>query len=270
MLDFRVLSGLYEVKALRFMRILSYVLCLMSHVFFSCNSENAPDCFQNAGDLTRIEIDVPSFENITVFEQLNLVLRQGEEQKVEIESGEFLLDEISALVEGDRLVLRNENGCNLFREYGLSTVYVTSPDINEVRSSTGLTVSSDGMLNYPNLRLVSESFNNPETETTSGTFDLALENESVSIVVNGIAYFKLRGTTQNLNVTIAAGDTRIEAENLAANSVTLNHRGTNDVLVNPQQSISGVIRGYGDVISFNRPDVVDVAEIFEGRLIFRE
>ncbi len=238
--------------------------------FSACNSENGPDCFQNAGDLTRNEILVADFTNITVFERLNLVLKQGEEQKVEIESGEFLLDEISAVVEGDRLILRNENGCNLFRDYGLSTVYVTSPNIEEIRSSTGLLVSSDGVLNYPNLRLLSESFNNPETETTSGTFDLDVQNESVSIVVNGIAYFKLRGATQNFSINVAAGDTRIEAENLMANSVTINHRGTNDALVNPQQSISGVIRGYGDVISFNRPDVIDVEETFEGQLIFRD
>ena len=115
----------------------------------SCNSENAADCVQNAGDLVRIQVEVPAFSDITVFERLNLVLIDGEEQKVEIESGEFLLNEISATVEGDRLILRNENGCNLFREYSLSTVYVTTPNINEVRSSTGLLISSEGELGYP-------------------------------------------------------------------------------------------------------------------------
>jgi len=236
----------------------------------SCNSENAPDCLQNAGDLTRVQIEVPEFSTITVFENLNLVLKDGTEQLVEVESGEFLINEISAVVEGDRLVVRNENGCNLFRDYGLSTVYVTSPNITQVRSSTGLLISSDGPLTYPNLSLVSESFNVPEAETTDGSFDIEVANQSVSVVVNGIAYFKLRGTTDAFNVTVAAGDTRIEAETLEAQNVLLNHRGSNGVFVNPQQRISGVIRGYGDVISFNRPAAVEVEEIFEGRLIFRE
>jgi len=236
----------------------------------ACNSENAPDCFQSAGDLRRLEVQLPTFTNITVFENLNLVLKQGDEQKVELESGEFLLNDISAQVEGDRLVLRNENGCNLFRDYGLSTVYVTAPNIEEVRSSTGLLISSDGALNYPNLALISESFTEPEAETTDGSFDLELANERVSIVVNGIAYFQLRGVTENLVITIAAGDSRIEAEDLRATNVSLNHRGTNDILTNPQGQISGVIRGYGDVISFNRPETVEVEELFEGRLIFRE
>jgi hypothetical protein len=239
-------------------------------LLFSCNGENTPDCFQNSGDLVRVTVDLPSFSTITVFENLNLVLKDGPDQLVEIETGEFLLNEVSAEVEGDRLIVRNENSCNFVREYGLTTIYVTSPNISQVRSSTGLLISSDGVLNYPNLSLVSESFNNPETETTDGSFDLELNCETVSIVVNGIAFFKLSGLADNFNVTIAAGDSRIEAENLITQDVGLNHRGSNNIFINPQQRVSGVIRGYGDVISSNRPPEVNVEELFNGRLIFRD
>ena len=236
----------------------------------SCNGDNVPDCFQNAGDLVRETAEVPEFSTITIFENLNLVLKQGDEQGVEIETGEFLRDEVSAEVENGRLILKNENGCNFVRDYGLTTVYVTSPNITEVRSSTGLLISSDGVLDYPNLSLIAESFANPETETTDGSFDLQLNSGTVRIVVNGIAYFKLRGSADNFNVNIFAGDSRIEAEGLVAQNVTLSHRGSNDVFVNPQQRIDGVIRGTGDVISVNRPPEVEVEELFNGRLIFQD
>ena len=249
--------------------VVGLLALLFSFALVSCNGENVPDCFQNAGDLKRITVDVSDFTTITVFENLNLVLRQGIESNVEIESGEFLLNEISAEVENGRLILRNDNGCNFIRDYGLSTVYVTSPNISEIRSSTGLLISSDGILDYPELSLVAESFNNPETETTDGSFDLNLNSNTVRIVVNGIAYFKLAGTAENFRVTVAAGDSRIEAENLVTQNVDLNHRGSNDVFVNPQQRIEGVIRGTGDVISVNRPPEVEVEELFNGRLIFR-
>ena len=258
---------IWQCRQVGRLQLILLVLCIP---FFSCNSGNAPDCFQNAGDLKRVVVEVPDFSKVTVFELLNVVLIQGDEQRVEIESGEFLLDEISAAVEGDRLILKNENNCNLFRDYGLSTVYVTAPNISEIRSSTGLTISNEGILTYPNLNLVSESFNVPEAETTSGTFDLRVDNESLGIVVNGISYFKLSGVSQNLSVTVAAGDSRVEAEDLLAQEVTINHRGTNDILVHPQERISGILRGYGDVISFNVPNDVDVEETFEGRLIFRD
>ena len=115
---------------------------------------------------------------------------------------------------------------------------------------------------------MSESFNNPETETTDGSFNLELVSETVSILTNGIAFFQLAGTAANFNITVAAGDSRIEAENLIANNVNLNHRGSNNIFVNPQQRISGVIRGNGDVISSNRPPEIEIEELFNGRLIF--
>lgn len=247
----------------------SPILVLCSILILGCNSENAPDCLQNAGDIIREEVTLPNFSKITVFENINMVIKQGDIQKVEIETGEFLQEEVTATLEGDRLLLRNENGCNFFREYGLTTVYVTSPNISEIRSSTGFPIRSDGILAYPSLTLLSESFVNPETETTDGEFDLEVDSENVSVATNGIAYFRLRGAVQNLNLNIAAGDSRIEAENLIAENIALNHRGSNDMLINPQLSLTGVIRGTGDVISFNRPTEVAMEEIFNGRLIFQ-
>ncbi len=239
-------------------------------LLLSCNGENTPDCFQNAGNLVRESVEVSEFDAITVFENINLVIQQGEEQSVEIETGEYLRNDVSATVTDGRLMLRNENSCNFVRDYALTTIYVTAPNIVQIRSSTGLLISSIGLLNYPSLSLVSESFTEPEAQTTDGTFDLNVNSENVQITTNGIAYFKLRGTTIDFGITIAAGDSRIEAENLVAQNVDINHRGSNDVFVNPQLRISGVIRGVGDVISSNRPPEVEVEELFNGRLIFED
>lgn len=238
-------------------------------LFFGCNGENAPDCLQNSGNVIRDEVSLPNFDKITVFENVSLVLKQGDVQKVEIATGEFLRNEVSAIVEGDRLLLKDTNDCNYFREYGLTTVYITSPDITEIRSSTGRPIISDGILAYDELSLISESFNNTESETTDGEFDFEVDSQTVSVVVNGIAYFQLKGNTKNLRLVIAAGDSRIEAQGLVAQSVSLNHRGSNDMFVNPQRTIGGTIRGIGNVISSNRPDTVAVEELYKGRLVFQ-
>ena len=243
------------------------VLCLM---LSGCGGENTPDCFQKEGDRVRELVTVAPFDRITVFENIEMVLIQGTEQSVEIETGEFLRNEVSAEVIDGELILRDENNCNFFRDYNTTIIYVTTPDLTEVRSSTGFPVRSQGVLNFADLTLISESFTMPENETTDGSFDLSLNTQSVNVVVNGIAYFRLRGTTESLDVTIAAGDSRIEAEDLLANAVFVNHRGSNDILVNPQESLQGIIRSTGDVISYNRPGLVDVEEVFNGRLIFAD
>ena len=89
-------------------------------------------------------------------------------------------------------------------------------------------------------------------------------------MVNGITYFKLRGKTEFLGMTVAAGDSRIEAEELQTQFVDFDHRGSNDLIVNPQQLIKGEIRGTGDVISLNQPSLVQVEELYKGRLIFKD
>jgi hypothetical protein len=265
-----VLRKFYKKVVVTSSAVERFLLLSIFLVLISCNGDNVPDCFQNVGDMVRRPIDVPEFSAITVFENLNVVLKQGGEQQVEIETGEYLFNDVSAVVEDNRLVLRNENSCNYVRDYGLTTVYITSPNITEIRSGTGLLISSEGVLEYTSLSLIAESFNNPETETTDGSFDLNLNSTTVRIVVNGIAYFKLQGNTENFNVNVAAGDSRIEAEGLISENVTVNHRGSNDVFVNPQQSLNGVIRGTGDIISVNTPPEIDVEELFNGRLIFQD
>ncbi len=248
-------------------RIISGVMFIFfMHV--SCDREQAPDCLQTAGDISRETVTVPPFSKITVMENVRLVLKQGPEHRVAIETGANLKPEVHAEVQDGTLLVSDTNDCNLFRDYGLTTVYVTAPDITEIRSSSGLPVSSEGILNYQELTLYSESFLNPATETTDGSFDLELDSERVVIVVNGIAYFKLKGTTETLNIIIAAGDSRIEANGLVAGAVEVNHRGSNDILINPRQSLRGVIRGTGDVISYNRPPSVAVEILYKGKLLY--
>lgn len=245
------------------------ILCLYLLVL-GCNGENVGDCFQKAGDIITDEVAVANFTKITVFPNVALIIKEGTTTKVAIETGEFLRNEVTATVEDGRLVLENTNDCNYVRNYGLTKVYVSAPNITEIRSSTGLPITSDGVLNYPNLTLLSESFQNPEADTTDGSFDLEVAAQNISIVSNGIAYFKLKGTTQGFNITFAAGDSRLEAQELVAENISVNHRGTNDMLLNPQQSLRGSIKATGDVISYNRPAIVAVDEIFKGKLIFRE
>ena len=48
------------------------------------------------------------------------------------------------------------------------------------------------------------------------------------------------------------------------------HRSANKMVVHPVERIQGRIRGTGDVISVNRPPIVNVEEFYTGRLIFQD
>ena len=237
-------------------------------LFVSCNKEEAPDCFQTSGKITEKVVEVPFFHQIIVYKGINLFIEQGPEQEVVIRSGENLLKEISATVEDKRLILKNGNNCNLFREYNITDVYVTVPNLTWLQNAGNTVIESVGELNFPTIWL--RSLNQEETKGvyTNGDFRLHLNSENIRVTGDDFSNFFLSGTTENLNLFIAAGDGRVEAQDLVAETVEILHRGTNKLFVNPQQVLKGEIRSTGDVISINRPPTVEVETFYTGKLIF--
>ena len=231
-----------------------------------CSSEDAIDCFQTAGTLKTIEVNTASFTKILVNRDIELYLRQGSETKVEIESGENLLNDIKAVVINDELQLTNNNTCNYVRDYGITKIFVTAPNIVEIRSSSQFDVNSVDTLNFPSLKLISENFN--VDAFAIGDFRLNVNLNQLTIASNKLSTFYISGTVENLNVGFYAGDGRFEGGNLIAQNIALFHRGSNDMIVNPQQTITGEIRSTGNVIALNRPPVVNVESFYTGSLIF--
>lgn len=243
------------------------VYILISVLFFACNSEQADDCFQTTGAIIQQEVMLSNFDKILVNRNIELILKEGAEQKVIIETGKNLLNDVAAVVTDGRLILTDNNTCNYVREYGVTKVYVTSPNITEIRSSTQYDVRSEGVLTYPTLTILSEDFYTPDSFTI-GNFYLQLNNDAFTIVFNNISNCFVSGTTNNINVTFASGGSRFEGENLIVQNVTFWNRSSNDMIINPQQSISGLISGTGHVICVNKPPIVNVEEVYKGRLIF--
>lgn len=234
---------------------------------FSCNSENASDCFQTTGVIIQQEVTVSSFDKILVNKNIELIIKEGVEQKVVIETGKNLINDIEVVVLDGKLVLTDNNSCNYVRGYGVTKIYVTSPNIAEIRSSTQYEVRSEGVLNFPSLTVLAEDYGAIGT-ITSGNFRLQIDNNNFSLVFNNLSNCFISGKTNNLNITFAAGTSRFEGAELIAQNVVIWNRSSNDMVVNPQQSITGKISGTGDVISKSHPPIVNVLEEYVGRLIF--
>ena len=246
------------------MKKLLYIFTIL--IFASCDSESAPDCFQNTGDIIQKEFTVDDFTKITVFKNIELIVTDDVRQNVIVETGNNLLNDISVVVENGRLLLRNENGCNLTRDYGVTRVYVTAPNLTEIRNSSQLTVRSNGVLNYDNLKLISEDDSGDFYNV--GIFDVAVNANSLFVVINNLTTTFVSGTVTNLKVNHASGDGRFEGRNLIAQNADIYHRGTNDIIINPQVSLEADLVSTGDVISVNTPPTLDIQEQFTGRVIF--
>ncbi|MDT0685048.1 head GIN domain-containing protein [Autumnicola psychrophila] len=237
--------------------------------FFSgCSPEEAVTCFETAGEVVRDEVEVEAFDEIMVYERVKLFIQQGAEQKIIVETGENLRDEISVEVEGSRLSIKNGNSCNLFRDYEVTKVYVTVPELTWLQNSSGSTIESIGVLKFANLWLRSFNQEDDSSIRTVGDFQVNLDVQNLRITNDQYSNYFLSGKVENLNVFFAAGDGRLEARDLVVQHCEIFHRGTNKMIINPQQSVKGEIRSFGDVISVNRPPVVDVEEFYTGKLFF--
>jgi len=247
------------------MRIIKYLVVLF--LIIACDSEDASDCFQKTGSIIQQEITVDVFDKIFVNRDIELIINEGTNQKVIIETGENLLNDVTANVVDGKLTLTNNNACNYVRDYGITKVYVTSPNITQIRSSTQYDVKSEGILTYPSLTIFSEDFNVPDT-FTNGNFRLQINNNNFSLVFNNLSNCFISGQTNSLNIAFAAGTSRFEGRDLVAQNIQLWNRSSNDMIVNPQQSIKGKISGTGNVIAVSKPPIVTVEEVYKGRLIF--
>lgn len=246
------------------------VYIIIVFVFYGCDSENGSDCFKKEGAIVQREIDVNVFTKIVVYQRVQLFIEAGTIQKVVVESGENLINDVEVIVDDGLLILVDNNTCNFIRDYDITKVYVTSPNIAEIRNSSGLEVTSIGTLTYPKLKLLSENYENEDDYYNDGNFKLTLNVEEIEISSNGYSSFRLSGDANKAFFNTYAGNAHILAENLTANEINIFHRSTGRMVVRPIESIRGKIMGIGNVIAMNRPPIVDVEELYTGALIFED
>lgn len=227
------------------------------------------DCIKSTGDKVSKEIEVPEFDKIIVYNGISLVITQGENYKVEVHTGGNLIDDITIKVSDRMLILEDETTCNWVRDYGQTTVYVTTPNLTEIYSKTEKTISSNGILKFPSLKLFSMNQFDTYEGTGTGDFMLDIDNENVFLETNNISHFMLFGKTKKLDIGVYDGNGVVDAQNLLANEINFYHRGTNKILVHPINSLKGEIYSLGNVISVNKPTVVDVKDYYQGKLIYQ-
>lgn len=246
------------------MKYLIYIL--FSLIIFSCDQKDAWDCIQASGATVFQELTVAPFERILVNRDIELIVKQGMEYKVEIQTGANLVNDIEVVVLDSQLQLTDHNTCNLVRDYGLTKMIVTTPFLSEIRSSTQYLTSSDGVLTFENLKLISENFNSDYI--SSGDFNITVNSQTLSVLANSLSVFEISGFTDSLSVGFYGGVCEFKGANLIAQHVQIFHRSSHDMIVNPQQSLEGEIRSVGDVISIQTPAVVDVEQYYTGQLLF--
>lgn len=234
-------------------------------LFISCSKPS--DCIESTGDIITKEFDVTSFNRIDVNKGIKLVITQGTEFKVVVETGENLMGDISVNVVNGSLILKDNTTCNWVREYGHTTVFVTTPvlDYLDINSRTERDIVSNGVLTHSILRLISI-----DLSEGAGTNDFYIQVNNYQTVIenNNVSRFYISGQSDEMLLNFYDGHGRFEGENLIVKNIKVFHRGSNDMIVHPTESITGKMVSTGDIILKNVPPIVDVEELYQGSVIY--
>lgn len=236
----------------------------------SCDIDNVSDCFQSTGAIVSTEFQVEPFTKIRFENDISLVLKQDSIQQVVIETGEDLLSNIQVKVENGVLIIQDNNSCNLTREYAVTKAYVSVPNLTEIRNSSSKDVTSNGVLNFPNLKLVSNTTGNIEGVKKSGDFILQVFCDDFRVSANGQSIFYITGQSKTANLSFTDEWPRFEGENFKIDTLSFFQRSATYIKVSPQKKVSGEIRGTGDVILVNRPGIIEIEAFYTGKLIIQD
>ena len=244
------------------------LFAVFSFLFSACDIADAPECLTSPGKIVQQEMVLEPFSQVAVYGKIKVFIEQGAEQQIIVEAGENLMDAVVANVEDGKLILKDQNDCTFFQTTYEPVVHLKVPNLTYIENSGNRMIEGKGILNFPSVVLRSNNLaKNPEVYT-NGDFKFELNSNTVVVGGDDFANFYLSGKTGFLRASFWAGDGRLEARELVADSIQIFHRGTNKMILNPQNALRGEIRSTGDVISVNRPPVVEVQSFYTGKLIF--
>lgn len=237
-------------------------------LFISC--EKPSDCFETTGTIVSRMYDVSlanQFNKIYVYKGVGLVVNEGPEYKVEVVTGDNLLDNISVEFRDGALHLKDNSSCNWTRAYGQIKFYVTTPHLEslDITSTTEQDIDSDGVLDHDILRLISIDLG-PGAGTND--FHMQVSNYQTVVENNNVSRYYLSGQTDEADLNFYDGNGRIQGDNLLAKRIKVFHRGSNDMIVHPIDSIYGKMVSTGNIILKNVPLKVNVEELYHGRVVY--
>lgn len=248
------------------MKKIVYIL-VSAFIFTGCDIESTKDCLGGGGKTETRDLAISDLQRITIRENIKLEITYSTEESLEAFGGSDHLDQLEIIQNGNEYEFKVSSLCTTGFSEAPIVLKLKSSRLSYVRNSSQFEVVSSNTLEYEELSLISEDFNDSDA-LNLGNFKIEVNNESLSLVGNGISDFEVSGKTKGFYFNTASGSGTVLARHLEAEEITFFHRSFRDAIVTPVQSLKGEIRSTGNLISTKKPPVVEVEKFYEGQLIF--
>ena len=225
----------YNTVIMKNKKIKAIPSILLITIFTLINIACASPLTVYQGDQVR---NLPSFNELNLAISADVYLKQGDEQKVEIQASERLLGLIETEVKGDALIIKWTRN-NVHHSENIK-IYITMKEVNALRISGSGDITADGLISTTDLSL-----------KISGSGDIKMSNvkaEKVSAHISGSADISISGgnSLDELDVAIS-GSGDVKADGIPAKKVSISVSGSGDCKVNAIETLKARLAGSGDI-----------------------
>ncbi len=235
---------------------------LLSIIFFIAACRRF-DCPLSSGKDSFKTVELPSFNQIILYDKVNLVLTYDTVQSVKIEAGKNMLDGIKTDVVADTLIIRNDNKCSLLTDPSYKiNVYISSNQLYSIVYYGAGDIASTNTLSGYYFRI--------DAREGSGTINLKLQTTRTDVTIR----------TENVNVIITGQSDHaytysseagsIDMSNFVCKYIEVNQKSVRDTYVNITDSITANILYIGNVYYRGNPKIIHTFTNSSGRLIHME
>ena len=248
------------MKNAPFISIPLLVLRMMVLALFSaCNREEAPDCFQRAGETEIVKRDVDVFSSIEMNDYIQYELCDTNYFGVIINAPGNLISDIESEVLDGRLTIRNTNRCNFVRSFkNRITVRICAPEFLDIQNYSTGDITTVNVLTGNRFSI--------DNRGAAGVQRLSLRTDTVNIASHtGVSDAILQGECEVVYL-FNQGVGKLDARELHSNYAFVNNSSLNDVYVYAQNYLYGFIQFSGNIFYGGNPEGIDSLVEGEGVL----
>ncbi|WP_205503878.1 head GIN domain-containing protein [Rufibacter psychrotolerans] len=221
----------------------------------SCDILGSGPCLEGGGAVKTVTRDVPAFKGVDMRVAGNVIITEGPEVEVRVESFANLLPEIITEVAGSTLVIRSGTCLEFNNEE--TTVYVTLPQVElvELRSSGQVRVQAAPSTQRVNMNL-----------SGSGAIRYVGNAQSVHVRHSGSGDIFLEGSASKLE-TNSSGSGSIQAYFLHADTATVFSSGSGHQQIWVNRALDATLSGSGNIYYRGYPNLISSLTSGSGKVI---
>jgi hypothetical protein len=218
------------------------VAILVALVVASCQfSFDLGDSIKGSGNVISENRPVNGdFTSIEASRGIDVIVAQSNIKSIEVKADDNIIEHISTDINNSVLTITLDKSV---KNLSSKKVYVTLPNIESLRSSSGSSISSKNALVVKSI----------DVKSSSGSeINIDVEAEKIICDSSSGSEISVEGKAIKLEVSSSSGS-EIEAQNLLANDIIANSSSGSSIEIHPIISLSAKASSGSDIIYYNNP-----------------